>query len=85
MAADRRTRRLAPEGGAGQRTLDAPSQRPPDSADSGTVGVPPPETPPAAAGLEERQVRWLRERERAIRQDPAPPTETSEAEADPKG
>ncbi len=85
MAADRRARRLSPEAGGGQRTLDAGSPEPPISSDPAQAEPPTSVSPPAALRLEERQARWFQTRERVMKQTTSQPASPDESSPDPKG
>lgn len=85
MAADRRARRLSPEAGGGQRTLDAGAPGPPISADPAPAETPTSVSPPAALRLEDRQARWFQTRERVMKQTTNLPAIPGESSAEPKG
>ena len=84
MAADRRTRRLNPEPGASQRTLDPRPEEAPAPAvpESGATEASVPTS--SAVRLEERQARWFRARERLINPAQDAAVDPAKRSADPK-
>jgi hypothetical protein len=90
VAGDRRTRRLTEDASLGQRTLDPATlpAGPPSSVEPPELlEAPPPQH--SSAQLEERQKRWFRLREEAIKKTEnashSPADAGENAPSDPKG